>query len=83
MLRTYIKSGGMLNINHVNAALYSSVGSMVNWMLYNIELFCTSDVPSERDTATEEINQVVTTMMKLNKLIPDILKTSVEETNRI
>ena len=73
MLNTYTKSGGKLNINHVNAALYSMVGSMVNWMLYNIELACTSDVPSTINTATEEIVWAVRTMKKFKKLVPDLL----------
>jgi aminoglycoside phosphotransferase (APT) family kinase protein len=74
VLRTYIKSGGVLNKNHVNAALYSLVGSMVNWMLYNIELACTSDVFSERNTATEQVNWAVMTVLRFRVLIPDLLK---------
>ena len=74
MLRTYIKSGGMLNINHVDAAFNAMFGSMINWMLYNIEPACTSDVPSERDTAVEEVNGVMMEMMNLKILIPDLLK---------
>ena len=44
MLKTYVKSGGVLNIAHINAALHSLFGSMMNWMLYNIEAACTSVV---------------------------------------
>jgi len=33
MLHAYIKSGGTLKTNHMKSAFYSSVGSMVNWML--------------------------------------------------
>lgn len=73
MLNTYTKSGGKLNVNHVNAALYSMVGSMVNWMLYNIEIACTSDAPSTRNTATEEVVWAVMSMKRLKKLLPDLL----------
>jgi aminoglycoside phosphotransferase (APT) family kinase protein len=76
MLRTYLKSGGMLNISHVNAALYSLVGSMVNWMLYNIKLVCTSDLQEEKDTAIAEVHWAVMTMIRLKTLIPDLLKVS-------
>ena len=76
MLRTYIKSGGMLNMNHVNAAFNAMFGSMINWMLYNIEPACTNDVRSERDTAVEEVNGVMREMMNLKILIPDLLKIS-------
>lgn len=67
------KSGGKLDANHVNAALYSMVGSMVNWMLYNIERACTDAVPSTQNTATKEINGAVMSMKRLQILLPDLL----------
>ena len=73
MLRTYIKSGGMLNTNHIHAAFYSSIGSMVFWMLYNIEIACTSDVTEVRDTAIKEVNGVMIAMTKFNILVSDLL----------
>ena len=33
MLKTYIKSGGVLNHSHITAGLFSGFGSMVFWML--------------------------------------------------
>lgn len=78
MLRTYVKSGGPLNRNHINAALNSIVGSLVFWMLYNIELVCTCGVLEQREKAIEEVNVVLKSFQKLNKSIPDLLKISVE-----
>jgi thiamine kinase-like enzyme len=79
ILRTYIKSGGMLNISHVNAALYAMFGSLLNWMLYNIETACTSDVPSARNTGIEEINWALMNIVRLNILIPGLLKVSIKK----
>lgn len=76
MLETYVKSGGILNISHMNAALHSVFGSAINWMLYNIELICTSVVQKERDTAEEEVNSALSSMMCFKKLIPDLLMIS-------
>ena len=76
---TYIKSGGMLNTNHVNAALYSLVGSTVNWMRYNIELACTSNAQEEKDTAIKEVNLAMTTIMRFKILMPDLLKVLIEK----
>ena len=73
MLRTYTKSGGTLNKNHLNAALYSLVGSGVNWMLYNIQIACTSGVSEEKSTATNEIYEVLMTIISLKALIPNLL----------
>jgi thiamine kinase-like enzyme len=76
MLRAYTQSGRTININHVNAALYSLAGSAVNWILYNINLACTTDAQGERDTASDEINASVRTIKKLEHLIPHLLKLS-------
>jgi len=76
MLRTYIKSGGILNKNLIDAALHAVFGSMVNWMLFNIEIVCTSDIKEKQDAGIEEIKQVLAAMVKLKILIPDLLKIS-------
>ena len=73
MLRTYISSGGTLNLNHMNAAFYSSIGSMIFWMIYNIDMVCTSDVPEIRATAIKEISEVMIAMKKFNVLVADLL----------
>jgi len=50
------------------------VGSMINWMLYNIEPACSGDAPEERDTAIKEVNSTVLMIERLNMLIPTLLK---------
>ena len=77
MLSTYIKSGGVINVDHLHAAFYSSIGSMVFWMLYNIEIACTSDVVEVRATAIKEIDGVMMGMSKFNILVPDLLKVTI------
>ena len=78
MLETYIKSGGTLKTSHVNTALHSLFGSAINWMLYNIEIACTSAVQEEKDTAAKEINGALNSMMNLKILIPDLLAISIK-----
>jgi len=78
MLRTYRKSGGMLNVHHINAALYSLVGSMVNWLLYNIKLACINDISSAQDITIDEINWALMTMMRFKAKFHDLLKISAE-----
>ncbi|MDR3491722.1 MAG: phosphotransferase [Gammaproteobacteria bacterium] len=73
MLRTYIKSGGTINPNHIHAAFYSSIGSMVFWMLYNIEITCTSDATEAKDIAIKEVNGVMMAMTQFNILVPDLI----------
>ncbi len=74
MLNKYIKSGGTLNKSHINAGLYSGFGSMVNWMLYNIEIACKSDTPAKISTAIDELNGAVESMIKLEILLPNLVK---------
>ncbi|MBX3708739.1 MAG: hypothetical protein KIT56_05770 [Gammaproteobacteria bacterium] len=72
----YIKCGRKLNVNHVNAALYSLIGSAVNWMLFNIKLACASDVLEEKDRAAGEVNSSIMAIKKAEILIPRLLELS-------
>lgn len=74
MLDTYTKSGGVLNMGQMEAALLSIYGSQINWLLYNVELFLSSDAPGEKATAVKEINSVLMAMKKLENKIPNLLK---------
>ena len=74
MLRTYNKSGGRLNVPLLDAALNIFFGSMINWMLYNIESACSSEIPEEKDTAIKEVNWTVSMIDRLSLLIPTLLK---------
>jgi thiamine kinase-like enzyme len=74
MLRTHIKSCGSLNKLQVEATLQGLFGSPINWLLYNIELACTSDVQKEKDIAIKEVNGTLMTMIRCKRLIPDLLK---------
>lgn len=76
MLDTYKKSGGIINPNHINAAILSSFGSMINWILYNIEVACTSVIQEEQNTATKEINDTLNNMICLKNLIPHLFNNS-------
>lgn len=77
MLQTYIKSGGILDLNLLNAVLNADFGSGINWMLYNIDLACTSVIEEERNTAIEEINWVLMATKRLKQMIPDLLKVQI------
>jgi len=77
MISTFIKCGGRLNANHVDAALNTIFGSRIHWILYNINLVCTTDVSEERDTGINEINRSLMEMIRAKKLMPDLFKISV------
>jgi thiamine kinase-like enzyme len=74
MLKTYIKSGGVLNHSHITAGLFSGFGSMVFWMLYNINIACNIDDVIKIDIAVNEINETLKSMIRLDELIPDLIK---------
>lgn len=79
MLQTYIESGGILDLNLVNAALNSIFGSGINWMLYNIDLIFSSELAEERNTAIEEINWVLLVINQLKQLIPELLNVRINQ----
>jgi len=74
MLQTYKKSGGLLNKQHIEPALQAGFGSMIHWMIYNIEIACMSDSDVEKNRACEQIESVMSSMMKLQDMIPQLLK---------
>ena len=76
MLRVYIQSGGALNKNHVSAALYAPIGSMVNWIMYNLDLACTSHDPEVAQTTMQEISGALKSMKRYEQLIPDLMMIS-------
>ena len=78
MLRTYIKSGGMFNQDHIQAAFYSSIGSMVYWMLYNIDIASASVDARARAAAIDEVDGVMVAMMQFDVLVPELLNVSIE-----
>jgi thiamine kinase-like enzyme len=72
MLQTYLQYGGKYNSKHTNAALHSVYGSIINWILYNIHSACNSKNSSTMDTANNEINNAISGLKKLKKLIPKL-----------
>ena len=74
MLQIYKKSGGVLNIDIINAALHGAFGGMINWILYNIAVAYTSAVTEEKNTAADEINSSMISMKRLKILIPELSK---------
>ena len=73
MLKTYIKLGGLLEKNHIEAALNGIYGSTINWLLYNINLVCDNNGGNRNDAAINEINSCLATGKKLTKLYPVLL----------
>lgn len=70
MLHTYINFGGPLDKNHVDAGLKGMYGNIINWLLYNIEMACTSDSARINDKAVNAINNSLNTGARLNELYP-------------
>jgi len=76
MLHAYKKHDGLLNNNHIEAALHALSSGTINRLLYNIELASASDSSEERNRACNEIEGV---LMSINikqsqALISQLLK---------
>ena len=79
IIRSYQRSGGIINQNHVEAAFYGTY-SWLGWMVYNIERACKTDPSSlnQKEIGVEQVQQTLQTILKLNFVIPKLI-TLVEE----
>ena len=64
MLTTYINFGGLLEKNHIEAALNGIYGSIIYRLLYYIDLVCTNKQDREV-TAINEINNSLASMKNI------------------
>jgi hypothetical protein len=79
MIRTYSVSGGNLDNNIVSAAFNAVLGNWINWMAYNIERACMSDL-EQKTLGIEQVTQVLSTIVQLKNIIPDLVM-SIKENN--
>ena len=80
IIRSYQKSGGVINKNHVEAAFYGTF-SWLGWMVYNIERACKTDPNSldQKKIGVEQVQQTLQTILKLNLVIPKLTTLMVEK----
>ncbi|MDP1603841.1 MAG: phosphotransferase [Legionella sp.] len=71
MLKAYKKAGGSIDQLSYEASFYGVLGNWINWLVYNIERSCTSDL-SEQTIGTEQVMQVLPTISRINLLIKDL-----------
>lgn len=72
MMKTYSASGGNLDNNIVPAAFNAILGNWINWMAYNIERACMSDL-EQKTLGREQVTQVLGTIVQLKNIIPDLV----------
>lgn len=74
MIHACVAAGGILEKNILHAVFYSVMGNLINWMVYNIKCACLLKESEERKLGMEQVNQVVTTIMKIKNNMPDLIK---------
>lgn len=77
MITTYQKAGGLLNKDHLKAALNGTL-SMLGWLMYNIERSSTNNESEDKTVGTEQVSHTLATILKLRSLIPDLLESLVD-----
>ena len=73
MIEAYQKAGGVINKEHVVAAIYGSF-SWIGWLVYNIERSCVSDDSEHKNVGIEQVNQTLATILRLQRLMPEVIK---------
>lgn len=73
MLDTYQKAGGVINKDQVISAIYGTF-SWIGWLVYNIDRACVLDDIEHRAIGIEQVNQTLTTILQLHRVIPGVIK---------
>ena len=81
MLYAYKKLGGNLNKEHVEAALYSIFGNMINWIIYNIELLSLKQTKTSQEVEILEIDWTLTSMKSLKAKFNVLMNKTIESAN--
>ncbi len=76
MLNMYLNSGGRLDKEHINAAILGAFGNSLFWLLYNVKLCCNSDNLETKHRATNEVEQTLSTIARLDKSAIKLQKVS-------
>ncbi len=72
MLKAYSASGGNLDKNTLPAAFNAVLGNWINWMAYNIERACRSDL-EQKTLGIEQVTLVLDTIVQLKTVIPQLM----------
>lgn len=73
IIRTYSESGGTLDNNILPAAFNAVLGNWINWMAYNIERACMSDL-EQKTLGRKQVIQTLSTIIQLKTVIPDLIR---------
>ncbi|MCS5711939.1 phosphotransferase [Candidatus Berkiella aquae] len=73
MMDTYQQAGGVIYADHVIAACYGAL-SWIGWLVYNIERACVQGESEQKTVGTEQVNQTLATILRLQTVIPDVIK---------
>ncbi len=73
MIETYQKSGGVINKDHVIAAIYGAF-SWIGWLVYNIERSCVPGDSEHKTMGIEQVNQTLATILRLQAVIPGVIE---------
>lgn len=73
MIKAYESAGGVIDPDHVHAAFYGVLGNWLNWMVYNIVRASKADDFAQQAIGTEQVLQVVPTMIRLESMLSDLV----------
>ncbi|MBS0290308.1 MAG: phosphotransferase [Proteobacteria bacterium] len=73
MINAYQIAGGIIDKKHLQAAFFGVLGNWLNWMVYNISRACNSSDSEQQKIGTEQVEQVIPTIIRLKSLIPSLI----------
>lgn len=74
MISTYKGVGGIIDQGILEAVFYGVLGNWINWMVYNIQRASNQQDPEQQKIGTEQVSQVLLTILRLKRLIPELIR---------
>lgn len=73
ILSAYVLAGGLIEIDYLQASFHSILGDWVNWLMYNVARSIELEDEEQRATGAEQVDFALSTIFRLNHLMPDLL----------
>ena len=72
-LKSYSKSGGLIENITVEAAFYGVMENWINWMVYNINRALNQTDLEQKNIGIEQVMQVLPTILRVKTLMPELI----------
>lgn len=81
-LSAYRDAGGAIDNDMLQAAFHCVLADWVNWLMYNVGRALEQDDPVQHSLGSEQVDLALSTILRIEKLLPRLLALAVEQSAR-